>query len=148
MPRPAPCISCPVTEDSMAPAHPHPSQPPVSAPPAQRRADRRTRPARRVRSTLFRTTLSRTTLSALTVAAVVGTTSLATAAGPATASANYPVVYSFAAGITAELFTPGASPPGSNDFGCKPTATHPYPVVLVHGTFGDMTDSWQALSPL
>ncbi len=142
----------------MAPAHPHPSQLPVSAPPAQRRADRRTRAARRVRSALLRSTqfrsplsritLSRTALSALTAAVVVGTTSLATAAGPAAASANYPVVYSFAAGITAELLTPGAAPPGSNNFGCKPTATHPYPVVLVHGTFGDMTDSWQALSPL
>jgi len=124
----------------MAPAHPRPSQTPASDRPAQRRAARRTR--------------TRTTLSALTVAAVLGAIPFATAAEPAAAASTTPSVsnrlvpYSFAAGIAAELLTPGAAPPGSNDLGCKPTATHPYPVVLVHGTFGDMTDSWQALSPL
>lgn len=39
-----------------------------------------------------------------------------------------------------------ASPAGSNN-GCRPTAAHPYPVVLVHGTFANMYDSWGALSP-
>ncbi len=63
-------------------------------------------------------------------------------------ASSIPVIYSFAAGIRAELASPGSAPPGSNNFSCKPTAEHPYPVVLVHGTFGDMTDSWQALSPL
>ena len=114
----------------MAPAHPRPSQTPDPTRPAQRRA-RRTRAA----------------LCALAVASLAAATGIASA-GPAAASGNYPVIYSFAAGITAELLAPGASPPGANDFGCKPTAAHPYPVVLVHGTFGDMTDSWQALSPL
>jgi triacylglycerol esterase/lipase EstA (alpha/beta hydrolase family) len=41
-----------------------------------------------------------------------------------------------------------ASPPGANRWSCRPSAAHPYPVILVHGTFGDMSDSWQALSPL
>ncbi|MGH9032273.1 MAG: esterase/lipase family protein, partial [Acidimicrobiia bacterium] len=31
---------------------------------------------------------------------------------------------------------------------CTPSAAHPSPVVLVHGTFGNMTVSWQALAPL
>jgi triacylglycerol lipase len=38
------------------------------------------------------------------------------------------------------------SPPGSNDASCKPTATHPYPVVLVHGTFENQA-MWALVSP-
>ena len=30
---------------------------------------------------------------------------------------------------------------------CKPAAAHPYPVILVHGTFGDMTVSWNTIAP-
>lgn len=43
--------------------------------------------------------------------------------------------------------SPGIAPPGANDFDCEPPARHPYPVVLVHGTAGDMTYSWNLLSP-
>jgi triacylglycerol lipase len=43
--------------------------------------------------------------------------------------------------------SPGISPPGANDFSCRPTSQHPRPVVLVHGTFGDMTVSWNLISP-
>jgi triacylglycerol lipase len=38
-------------------------------------------------------------------------------------------------------------PPGSNDFSCKPTVAHPYPIVLVHGTAENQFNNWQALSP-
>jgi pimeloyl-ACP methyl ester carboxylesterase len=41
----------------------------------------------------------------------------------------------------------GAPPPGANDFSCKPPKRHPFPVVLVHGTFLNMAVSWNALAP-
>jgi triacylglycerol esterase/lipase EstA (alpha/beta hydrolase family) len=43
---------------------------------------------------------------------------------------------------------PAASPPGSNVYTCRPPARHPYPVVLVHGTFGNAAGSWRTLSPI
>jgi triacylglycerol esterase/lipase EstA (alpha/beta hydrolase family) len=40
----------------------------------------------------------------------------------------------------------GTPPPGAN-VPCRPTAKHPYPVILVHGTFETMDQNWSVLSP-
>jgi triacylglycerol esterase/lipase EstA (alpha/beta hydrolase family) len=85
---------------------------------------------------MFRRLLALIALAAATLA-VSATTSPA---------APLPVVYNGLLGYAHA--SPTASPPGANDWSCKPSAAHPRPVILVHGTFADMSDSWQALSPL
>ncbi|MFB7723281.1 MULTISPECIES: esterase/lipase family protein [unclassified Nocardia] len=45
------------------------------------------------------------------------------------------------------LLHPDAAPPGADDWNCKPTAAHPHPVVLLHGTWLNAYDSFAYLSP-
>ncbi|MEU8898963.1 alpha/beta fold hydrolase [Nocardia sp. NPDC048505] len=39
-----------------------------------------------------------------------------------------------------------AAPPGANDWTCRPSARHPEPVLLVHGTWGNQ-NTWNVLAP-
>jgi triacylglycerol esterase/lipase EstA (alpha/beta hydrolase family) len=81
------------------------------------------------------------------------------AAGPALARSGNPVVngraapalpvnYDFALALATTIAFPSVPPPGANDWSCKPAAAHPYPVILVHGTFENAADNWQAAAPL
>jgi triacylglycerol lipase len=65
------------------------------------------------------------------------------------ADTTSPVIdYSFLSGIAPELANPGGTLPGANDPTCRPSAAHPNPVVLVHGTAGGAQTNWGAFVPL
>jgi triacylglycerol lipase len=70
-------------------------------------------------------------------------------ASPAGASAKpYPVSYNFLASAVLAGTQVDADPTGGNIWTCKPSAAHPEPVVLVHGTGGNKNDNWQTYAPL
>src|SRR3954453_1841456 len=77
--------------------------------------------------------------------AAVGSLIVLATAAPAHA-ADYPVIYDFPPGLAASVVYP--TPPGANDWSCRPTAAHPAPVVLVPGLTGSAGRDWQAAAPL
>lgn len=64
------------------------------------------------------------------------------------AATSYPVPYEFTANAVLAGTHPDADPPGANNWSCRPSAAHPEPVVLVHGTGGNKNDNWQTYAPL
>jgi triacylglycerol esterase/lipase EstA (alpha/beta hydrolase family) len=72
---------------------------------------------------------------------------MVTAAPARASSVPRPVAYSGALALTHATLHPDTAPAGSNDWSCRPGASHPRPVVLLHGTLDNMTFSWFSLSP-
>jgi triacylglycerol esterase/lipase EstA (alpha/beta hydrolase family) len=66
----------------------------------------------------------------------------------AQAHAQFPVNWDYAVGDIAGFAYPDTPPPGADNWACQPTAEHPYPVILVNGTFANQDDNWQAAAPL
>ena len=96
-------------------------------------------------------TLIPTAAVALSIATVaLTTTTPADAAAPAgrsvTATVSAPAA-AFATALVASIASPTASPPGVNPASCTPSKAHPWPVVLVNGTFTVMQDSFDYLGP-
>jgi triacylglycerol lipase len=80
---------------------------------------------------------------------ILSAVALGLSAAPASSAADeYPVSYNFLSSAVLAGTQENADPPGANLWDCKPTARHPRPVVLVHGTFGNKNTNWQTHAPL
>lgn len=73
---------------------------------------------------------------------VAGLTSIAS-----DTSGTGPETSAFMASFGYGLLHPDVAPPGANDWNCTPSAAHPRPVVLLHGTWLNTYDSFAYLSP-
>jgi triacylglycerol esterase/lipase EstA (alpha/beta hydrolase family) len=58
-----------------------------------------------------------------------------------------PETTSFAVALAWSLAFPEADTPAANDPACRPSAAHPRPVVLVHGTAENRYDNWARMAP-
>lgn len=70
-----------------------------------------------------------------------------TGAAPAQADDSRLPVGDLGTAVHNYVFSPGAVA-GANDWDCEPSAEHPEPVVLVHGTFANLGANWVKLAPL
>jgi triacylglycerol lipase len=81
------------------------------------------------------------------LAAAIAGTAIAFASFSPAAAAPLPITYGapYAYLVGGSQLT--ADPPGANDWSCKPTAEHPYPIVLVHETASTAELDWIDLAP-
>ncbi|WP_163511484.1 lipase family alpha/beta hydrolase [Fodinicola acaciae] len=78
-------------------------------------------------------------LAGLLAAALVGSGAAPASASPS--APDFPTAYLYSQA------NPLADPPGANDWSCRPSAAHPRPVVLVHGTWLNKYDDFAKISP-
>ncbi|MEC3973825.1 esterase/lipase family protein [Amycolatopsis sp. H20-H5] len=69
-------------------------------------------------------------------------------AGAAVREPTGPVQPNIISAALYSLAAPTISPPGTNDWNCKPTAKHPNPVLLSNGTTANAYENWANLSQL
>jgi triacylglycerol esterase/lipase EstA (alpha/beta hydrolase family) len=85
----------------------------------------------------------------MTLVATLALSIGALVAGPtASAATPLPVTFSGVAALVNATLQPDTSPAGANDWSCQPSAAHPDPVILAHGTIENMTYNWFTLAPL
>jgi pimeloyl-ACP methyl ester carboxylesterase len=124
------------------------TEPPVSGPASPNRILTRYAPSRRPPRARGNSVVPaiRRRCEAILVATVVA---FIVVGGPAGAfvKPTYPVNWNVLSAMATGIAQPGVPPPGANIPGCRPSFEHPYPVVLVHGTFGNQNDYWQAVAP-
>lgn len=87
--------------------------------------------------------MRRLTILAVSLIALIGT-----GPAPVQAAEQLPVTYNFLVGAITQGLDPSPNAPGTNDWTCKPSAAHPRPVVLVHGTSGAKDTNWPTYGPL
>ncbi|MFI8568061.1 alpha/beta fold hydrolase [Rhodococcus sp. NPDC078407] len=67
---------------------------------------------------------------------------------PRTETKGYgPAFTNFLAGFLYSVVNPDVAPQGANDWNCKPSAAHPRPVVLLHGTWENAFNNFARMSP-
>jgi triacylglycerol esterase/lipase EstA (alpha/beta hydrolase family) len=90
--------------------------------------------------------MSRSPVRRVLVAALAAV-GLAAGAASSAAAVTGPPNESFVAAFAVSQVAPDLDPIGANVASCRPSAAHPRPVVLVHGTFENRYDNWASLSP-
>lgn len=98
-------------------------------------------------------TRSRFAVLPAVAAALLTAVALVTGGGPAGAGTGavtgpYAVSYHFLSSAVLAGTDLDGDPPGANIWTCRPSAAHPEPVVLVHGTFGNKDTNWRTYAPL
>jgi triacylglycerol esterase/lipase EstA (alpha/beta hydrolase family) len=79
--------------------------------------------------------------------ALVAATIVAPLAAAPAQAASLPLEGEAAAFVNSTFFWNFSAPPPGANVPCRPSAAHPYPVVLTEGTFASMYNSFGALSP-